>query len=196
MRKRFLFLAAVALTVLGSSCTTKQQGAELATASALVVGLPLIPFAGAYHAYHIASGDWRSERKAEKQLREILDPVYEKRIKLIQQRDPTADAKQAWLSGSTAFLPSLPRGNIFPGLEHTEFNLKEGFGAENYKKVLQSELLNYLETLMGKDPVHVQSGNVNYFTETYKQFIHVSWRYREAFNKVIYARLQSSTPER
>jgi hypothetical protein len=96
------------------------------------------------------------------------------------------------LSGARAFLPSVPHGNIFPGLENTEFNLKKGFGDENYERLQQNEFLRYLETLMGEDPVQVQNRKILYFSERYKQFIHVCWKYREAFNKEIYSRQMSS----
>jgi hypothetical protein len=111
---------------------------------------------------------------------------------LIQQRNPVEDANKAWLDGSTAFLPSGPGGNIFPGLERAEFNLKKDFGSQNYEKLLQSELPRYLETLMGDDPLQVQHPKVPYFSKQYKEFIHSGWKYREAFNKEIYSRLQSS----
>jgi hypothetical protein len=182
-------LCLLTLIALVPSCTTSRQEAqaELATATAMMVALPLIPVAIPTTAVRELN-----EKRAEKKLQDVLDPVYESRITLIQQRDPIADAKEAWLSGARAFLPSIPRGNIFPGLENTEFNLKKGFGSENYARLQQSEFLRYLETLMGKDPVQVQNRNIQYFSETYKQFIHVCWKYREAFNKEIYSRQMSS----
>ena len=125
-------------------------------------------------------------------MQDVLDPVYENRIKFIQARDPIADAREAWLSGARAFLPSGPNGNIFPGLENTEFYLKKGFGFENYERLQHNEFLRYLETLMGQDPVHVQNKNIQYFGEANKQFIRVGWKYREVFNKEIYSRQMSS----
>jgi hypothetical protein len=181
-------LITTALIALVPSCATSKQSAEfraadIATASALIVALPLIPVALPFHVVRELN-----ETKKEKQLQKVLDPVYESRIKLIQARDPVADAREAWLSGARAFLPSGPRGNIFPGLENTEFYLKKGFGSENYERLQQNEFLRYLETLMGKDPVQVQYTNIPYFSETYKRFIDVCWKYREAFNKEIYSR--------
>jgi hypothetical protein len=181
-------LITTALIALVPSCATSNQSAafrsaDIATTTALLVALPLVPV-----ALPISAARELSERKAEKRLQHVLDPVYESRITLIQQRDPIADATEAWLSGARAFLPSGPNGNIFPGLENTEFYLKKGFGFENYERLQQNEFLRYLETLMGKDPVHVQNSNVQYFSETYKRFIDVCWKYREAFNKEIYSR--------
>ena len=188
MKRPIQIITMGALVALVPSCTTSKQEAQLraayvATAATLIVGLPLIPVALPFHFVRELN-----EMKAEKQLQDVLDPVYESRIRLIQERDPIADAGEAWLSGARAFLPSLPHGNTFPGLENTEFNLKKGFGSENYGRLQQNQFLCYLETLMGNDPVHVQNRNIQYFSETYKQFIHVSWKYREAFNKEIYSR--------
>lgn len=184
-------VSALLLIILTPSCATsnraQQELAGVATGSALVVALPLIPFAA---TYHIVSGDLRREKKAEQQLRELLDPVYQERIKMIEQRNPVADATQAWSSGARALLPSIPNGNIFPGLERTEFHLKQDFAAKNYAELSNFEFLRYLEQLMGKDPVHLQHANINYYSETYKQFLHTTWRYRESFNKEIYFRLQ------
>jgi hypothetical protein len=181
-------LITTALIPLVPSCATSKQSAEfrsadIATASALLVALPLVPV-----ALPISAVRELSEMKAEKRLQHVLDPVYEARIKLIQARDPIADAREAWLSGARAYLPSIPHGNTFPGLENTEFNLKKGFGFENYERLRQNEFLRYLETLMGKDPVHVQNTSIPYFSETYKRFLDVCWKYREAFNKEIYSR--------
>jgi hypothetical protein len=178
-----------------SSCTTSKQEAKddlagLSTVSALVVALPLIPVALPFAAVREAH-----DAKAQKRLQAVLDPVYEKRIPLIQERDPIADAGRAWSSGARAFLPSIPRGNIFPGLEDTEFNLKKNYGAENYARLQQNEFMRYLETLMGDDPVQVQHSNTLYFSATYKRFLDAGWTYRKAFNKAMY-RYQMSSPEK
>jgi hypothetical protein len=159
----------------------------LFTVTGLVVALPLIPVA---FPYAVA---WRAhDAKAQKQLQSVLDPVYEKRIPLIQERDPIADAGRAWSSGARAFLPSIPRGNIFPGLEDTEFNLKKNYGAENYARLEQNELQRDLEALMGDDPVQVEHSNTLYFSATYVRFLHAGWTYREAFNKEMYIYMMSS----
>jgi hypothetical protein len=189
MKRPIQIIAMGALIALVPSCTTSRQEAQeqLATASAMMVALPMIPV-----AIPITAVRELDEKRAEKKLQDVLDPVYENRIRLIQERDPIADAREAWLSGARAFLPSLPHGNTFPGLENTEFNLKKGFGSENYGRLQQNEFLCYLETLMENDPVQVQNRNIQYFSGTFKLFIHVSWKYREAFNKEIYSRQMSS----
>lgn len=192
MTKTLPIIGAMILLGLAPSCATskeetRQNEAALVTTSALVAALPMIPVA---LPFNVVRGI--HERNAEKQLQNVLDPVYEKRITLIQQRDPVADARQAFSGGATAFMASTTRGSLFPGLEHTDFHLNRQFGLQNYARSQQSDLLQYLQKLMSKDPVHVQNKDVPYFTETYKRFIHVCWVYREAFNKEMYRHYMSS----
>jgi hypothetical protein len=188
---------AVLLAAVSLSCKTTEHASPalggLATTSALVAALPLIPFAG---AYHLVSGDVRKQRRAEQKLQEALDPVYQKRIELVEKRDPVGDAGQAWLDGFRAFLPSLPRGNLFPGIEGTEYHLKREFGDSNHEALQQSEFLRYLEVLMSKDPLHDQQKEVHYFSDKFKEFIRVCWDYRKAFNREMYSRLQKQDGER
>ena len=182
--------------VLVTSCTSMKQEAlgdftVLFTVSGLVVALPLIPVALPFAAVREAH-----DARAQKQLRAVLDPVYEKRIPLIEDRDPIADAGWAWSDGARAFLPSIPRGNIFPGLEDTEFNLKKNYGAENYARLEQNKFLRYLEALMGDDPVQVEHSNTLYGSATYKRFLDAGWTYRKAFNKEMYRYMMSSNHQR
>lgn len=149
----------------------------------MIVALPLLPVAMPYNIAREAH-----DRNAGKKLQDVLDPVYEKRITLIQERDPIADAKLAWSAGTKAFLPCAPGSSLFPGLENTEFNLNEQFGSENFARLQQSEFLQYLETLLSEDPVQLQHKNVNYFSETYKRFIHARWDYCVAFNQEMWPR--------
>ena len=192
MTKRITSSAVALLMVLMTSCTTSKQEAEedlagLSTVSALLVALPLIPVAMPFAVAREAH-----DARAQKQLQSVLDPVYEKRIPLIQERDPIADAGRAWSSGARAFLPAIPRGNVFPGLEDTEFNLKKNYGAENYARLEQNEFMRYLEALMGDDPVQVEHSNTLYFSATYRRFLHAGWTYREAFNREMYKYMMSS----
>jgi hypothetical protein len=167
-----------------SSERAKQEATGLVTVSAMAVALPLIPFAMPYGAITSAR-----EEKQNRKLEDVLDPIYEQRRGMVTVRDPVTDAGQAWTNGARAFLPSIPRGNIFPGLENTEFHRKQGnFASENYARIMESEFLRYLETLMGKDPLHIQNSNVLYFSITYKQFLKATWDYREKFNRETHAR--------
>jgi hypothetical protein len=85
---RFIQIIAVgALIALVPSCTTSKPEAQqsLVTASAMIAALPLIPVALPFHIVREVN-----ERKAEKQLQDVLDPVYQSRITLIEKRDPVA----------------------------------------------------------------------------------------------------------
>jgi len=189
MKRALPVITAVALIAFTPSCATSKQQTQqavVATTSALAA-LPLIPVAIPVTAIREAH-----ESKVEKHWEAVLDPVYEKRIALIQQRDPIADAGQAWTNGAREFLPSGPYGDIFPGLEDTEYHLNKQFAPDNYVRIQHNEFLRYLETLMGEDPVQVENKNISYFSDTWKQFIHVTWKYREAFNKEMYRRQLSS----
>ena len=189
MKRALPVITAVALIAFAPSCTTSKQQTQqavVATTSALVA-LPLIPV-----AIPVTASREAHESKVEKHWEAVLDPVYEKRIALIQERDPIADARQAWTNGARAFLPSGPCGDIFPGLEGTEYHLNKQFAPENYTQILHNEFLRYLETLMGKDPVQLQNEKIIYYNNTWKQFIDVCWKYRESFNKEMYRRQMSS----
>lgn len=190
------FIAVITLLALVPSCSTAKpaQGEPalggLYTVSALIVGLPFAPILmpiGVIQHVHVT--------KVEKQLEAKLDPEYAKKIQLIQARDPIADATQAWSAGTKSFLPSLPGGSLFPGIENTELiaelNSNKQFRSENYARLQQSEFLRSLETLLSEDSLQVQHENVPYFGETYKQFIRVSWNYREAFNHEMWRRYVS-----
>src|SRR5262245_12793823 len=124
MKRALPVITAVALIVFVPSCTTsKQQTQQVAAATTFaLIAIPLIPVSIPVTAIREAH-----ESKVEKHWAAVLDPVYEKRIALIQQRDPIADAGQAWTNGARAFLPSGPCGDIFPGLEHTEYYLNKQF---------------------------------------------------------------------
>lgn len=88
--------------------------------------MPLIPFTYGYRAI-----EDNNESKKDAVLYKKLDPVYQKRIEMIKARSPKADAEEAWNEGATAFLPSIPNGNYYPGLESTEYNMKNGEENQN-----------------------------------------------------------------
>lgn len=190
-------IAAITLIALVPSCATSKEVPPgppalggLMTVSALMVALPFAPVLmpiGIVQNIH--------ETKVEKQLRDVLDTEYAKRITLIQARDPIADATQAWSAGAKAFLPSAPGGDLFPGIEDTELNAElnsnKQFGSENYARVQKSEFLRSLETLLSEDPLQVQHRNVPYFSQTYKRFVQVCWNYRQAFNHEMWRRYVS-----
>ncbi len=184
MSKKHLsaFLAAI---IFATGCSTESANQNLggiATVSALVVALPLIPF-----ALPISAIEQNKDRKSDEALYAKLDPVYQKRIEMIEARSPKADAEKSWNEGTSAFLPSLPNGNYYGGLETTGYNLKNG--EENAKEIAANKLLTYLQTLLSDDPLQQQVQNWN---DTYKEFLHARWDYEKAFNLEMYQRIQSA----
>lgn len=168
------FLAALILTA-GCSTSNNRDDSGLLTASALLVALPLmplIPFTAGYQAIEDSE-----ERKQDAAIYKHLDPVYQKRIEMIKARSPKTDAEAAWNEGAVAFLPSLPQGNYYAGLEATEYNMKNG--EENREKIDANKFLMYLQTLLSDDPLQEQAHN---WSETYKKFLHVRWDYEKEFN--------------
>jgi hypothetical protein len=184
--KKHLSMFVVLLFVAG--CSTDSINQELggvATVSALTVALPLIPFAGAYHAI---SGDIRKEKEKERIIQEKLNPIYQKRIEMVKARLPKADADQVWKDGVTAFLSAAGRdGGIYPGLESTEFNLKDH--EENQRRIDSSNFLTYLQTLLSDDPLQQQART---FSRKHNEFFDVCLNYEESFNREMYQRIQNS----
>src|SRR5687768_12383580 len=68
-----------------TSCSTgakrelAQAGGGLATVSALVVALPLIPVAGVHQLVSSGGSGAKRERAAERELEALLDPIYHER---------------------------------------------------------------------------------------------------------------------
>ena len=154
----------------------------IATASALVVAMPLIPFAIPYSAIQQSQ-----ERKRDKALYEKLDPVYQQRIEMIKARSPKADAEAAWKENTVVFLPTTHGGDNYWGLEGTEYNLKNG--KENQGQIDANKFLSYLQTLLSDDPLQQQ---VQVWNDKYREFLEVCWAYEEAFNLEMYQRIQKS----
>jgi hypothetical protein len=182
-----VFLATI---IFVTGCSTDSTSHKLGDSgvldvSALMVALPLtplIPFTAGYRAIEDSK-----DRKNDEALYEKLDPVYQKRIEMIKARSPKADAEEAWNEGATAFLPSMPNGSWYPGLESTEYHLKNR--EENQKQIATNKFLTYLQTLLSDDPLQREVRNWN---EIFKEFLHVRWDYEKAFNLEIYQKIQNS----
>ena len=177
------------VAVLLASCASpqaQQNAAGLATVSAMAVALPLIPVAKSYLA--IVGDSGKDRRDA---LRARLDPVYEARTVMIDQRDPLRDVKTILQSGIKALLPSVPDGIVFPGLEKPGYDFSAF--AHNAEVVNRVELLAYLQTLMAKDPADnpQENGGLTYMGPTALRFQEATWRYKTAFNQAMYRALQN-----
>ena len=169
------FLSFLAVILFEAGCSTepaKRDDAGLATVSALVVALPLIPFVLPYSAIEQAK-----DRKKDEALYRQLDPVYQKRIEMINARSPKADADEAYKENAIAFLPTIPNGDIYCGLDKSEYDAKEG--QQNQQRINSSRLLTYLQTLLSDAPLQAQ---VRIWNQQYHDFLQTRWNYEKAFN--------------
>jgi hypothetical protein len=179
--------AFLATTLFMTGCSTESVNENLggvSTVSALVVALPLIPFALPFSAI-----EENNERKKDKALYEKLDPVYQKRIEMIKARSPKADADEAWNEKAIAFLPTTHDGDNYWGLEATEVNSKNG--KENQRKINSNQFLTYLQTLLSNDPLQEQ---VQVYNKKYLEFLDVRLDYEKTFNLEMYQRIQNPIP--
>ncbi|ASF17037.1 hypothetical protein K5M76_17880 [Shewanella xiamenensis] len=158
----------------------------LATVSALLVAVPLVPFAEAYHIINDTEG---KNRERARLLAEKYDPVYNERISIIEQRSAESDARNLINAGVVALLPSVPGVKIYPGLLPKQSEQIDH--SSNSKSIEANELLAYLSSLMDQDPSHKQAGPY-YFGEPYKKFISTGWAYKEAFNHIMLQQLNIS----
>ena len=169
----------LAVAVLASGCAGDAKGgggaAGLATASALVVALPLIPFANAYHA---VSGDVRKDAERLQQMNQELDPIYEKRIAIIETLNPREGAERVHGEGVEAYLPQQSDMQIYPGLKNTDVIDSKS----NANKVLGNAFLKYLQTLMDDDPIQKSEKYSSYYSPTFRQFRHLGYQYKASFN--------------
>ncbi len=169
-----------------SGCSTKGTSNEdstgLVTVSALIVALPLIPFALPYSIGHEIS-----EHHSDKVLYQHLDPVYKERIKMIQARSPKADAEQAWGDKTAVFLPTTHGGDNYLGLEGTKYSSRNG--GENQMLINDSPFLVYLQTHLSDDPLQTQVHNWN---KIYTDFLDARWAYERTFNSEILRLIQGT----
>jgi hypothetical protein len=180
------YLSAFLATILfAPGCSTKTVNENLggvATVSAVVVALPLIPFTLPFSAIQ-----QNNERKNDKALYEKLDPVYEKRIEMIKARSPKADADEAWNQNARAFLPVFAGEKFYPGLESAAFDSRSG--AENQTQIDSNKLLTYLQTLLSNDPLEQQ---VHFWNDIISEFHQTRFDYEKEFNLEMYQKIQAS----
>jgi hypothetical protein len=183
-RKPHPALIILAIVVPLCSCATderRSQGADragaAATTSAMVVALPLIPVVQLYHTLTGSSQRWKDQAE---ERRRIFDPIYEKRITMLSERDPVADAQMCWTSGESALLPSLPQAALYPGVEKERANQVNR--EQNFAAIERSELLSYLLRLMDRDPEHATGNGVQYSGPVWSAFVKASWAYKAKFN--------------
>jgi hypothetical protein len=178
-------MALLATILFAGGCKTEtvnQDLAGIATASALVVALPLFPIVFPYSAF-----EQIREMKEDEALYARLDPVYQKRIEMIRARSPKADADEAWNQKATAFLPTIPGGDNYWGLQGTEVNSKNG--TENQRQIDSNQFLTSLQALLSDEALQKQVKMPN---GRYREFLETCWDYEKAFNLEMYKRIQES----
>ena len=191
MNNKSLGIVSCLLLVGLAACSTSAKrevvdaGRGLATVSALVVALPLIPVAGIHGLASLAGPEAKRKRAAARELQARLDPIYEKRTAMIRQRDPVLDVKAAIKNGAMGFLPEFQYGVTFPGLKPAEHRSDFDFGRDNYAVVQANEITRYLDELLGRDPLHRQHLSVDYNSSIYRTFKRAANEYRAAFNREV-----------
>ena len=137
--------------------------------------MPLIPFANAYHA---VSGDVRKDAEHLKKMNQELDPIYEKRIAIIETLNPSEGADRAHSEGADAYLPQQSDMQIYPGLKNTDVVDSKA----NSGKIHGNAFLTYLQTLMDDDPVQKSDKYRDYYSPTFRRFRHLGSQFKASFN--------------
>ncbi len=164
-------------SLLLNGCASKQGLGGIATVSALVVALPLIPFAETYHAINDTQGKAKAQQE---QWRLQFDPVYKERIKLIEARNAIVDAENIFNNSDVAFLPVTYQSGLYTGLI---WNNEKTNGEINQKLIDNNDFLKYIQSLLSDDPVHEKTANYRYHSRIHDCFESTVFDYQSAFNQ-------------
>ena len=176
-REKKSAIALAALLMLNLQACTKQELGGVATVSALLLAVPLVPFAEAYHLINDTDG---KNKKAREAWRAQFDPIYAERTAIIQARKPADDALALFNEGTVAFLPTVPGSGYYHGLSSVGAAFKD---PENQSVIADNEFLLSMQTLMEDDPLHEETANYRYHSPTYDAFNEASKIYKTAFNQ-------------
>ena len=190
----------LAILVLTTGCKNFGGGSDLAgvaTASALVVALPLIPLA---ETYHIVNRTGKKQKVDKEYLMSVFDPIYAERTRLISERSPEDDALVLIDQGIVVYFPSSnpnsDQYNVYPGVfmpgSKNEL-IKDMDDRANYEKIMSNELGRYLWNLMSKDPSHesLETTRSNlYLSNTFRAFIAARFDYMERFNLTVFRSIE------
>jgi hypothetical protein len=170
----FLFLMA-ALSWL-SGCASKQDVGGGATVAALIVAVPLLPFAEVYHVINDTQG------KAKDQLvqwREHFDPVYQKRIDIIMSQNPITDAELRFNQQNIVFFPTERGSDTYIGLLWAQYDID---GAKNQQMIDNDPFLTHMQVLLVNDPTHEKVASYKYHSAIHDCFVEKAFNYKAAFN--------------
>ena len=170
----------------GTGCTSseaKQTAGGAATATTLLVALPLVPVAGAYHA---VTGDVDKEHAREEAKNAELDPIYEARRVAFSQRNPKDDADAVFHDG---FLVFLPYESAFVESNRVKMHdwRYEPFFYADYEKALAGSpvyksLCEYVFELPERWAYEKKHG-ILFSSETYLNYRHAVRDYVSQFNE-------------
>ncbi|MES1939082.1 hypothetical protein T5B8_02495 [Salinisphaera sp. T5B8] len=163
--------------------------AGLATVSALMVALPLIPFVETYDWINNTDEKRRAKRRA---LAAHFAPIYAERTRRIRARAPKADANQLADRGVHVLLPSTPGGVVYPGLAHDRW--ADVDHERNADKIAADPLAVELMQLMAPDAVQDEHAESHYSGQAWRDFIDAYFDYKTAFNEQMLARCEQQLP--
>jgi len=167
-----------------TSCASGVDNGGAITASAILVAVPLTPFADAKNAIYSAMSKANRERLAKK-----FDPVYKERNEIINNRDPIVDAYEVFNNGIVAYFSTDLSQNhgsrIYYGFPT---NAPPTTDYENNSLSFKNnDLLKQLKTLLYTDQSHESEENyMFYWFDTYIEFVKKSQEYKKIFNKAMF----------
>jgi hypothetical protein len=198
MLHRILFFLG-AISALGYVGCSSQGAGGLATTSALLVALPLLPAAEAYHAI---SGDIDKDKQRGVELASQLRPVYFERTKLTERRKPVEDAEKLISRGIIFIMPmDFPRKNSFnmyPGMPSGWIkDIPPLYAEETIEVIAKDHLALYLMTITSDDPRHDTSVIYAFSQDkVYRKFWQSRHLYKERFNKTMATKLKDANNSR
>lgn len=178
------------LVLLVAGCAHNRGGvvAGLATASALVVGIPFAPAAETLHAINQTG---KKQKEKREYLASVFEPIYSERTALIEERSPIVDAEKAislgvepYLTTSVAFEKSkFGIKPIYPGLSQRQMEAVNYLA--NIKMIKSEEFTRRLWQLLKLDPLHEENEGAKHYysgSKIYNSFLHERYFYMKEFN--------------
>lgn len=160
-----------------AGCVAKQDLGGLATVSALIVAVPLVPVAEAYHVINDTEGKASAQQQ---QWRASFDPVYQKRIAIIDNLDPRADAERKFAANTLGFFPIERDSKFLIGMNWGKNDVD---GVANQQIIDSDEELTNLQQLFADDPTHQKVAGHRYNSPIYDCFVAKAFTYRKVYNQ-------------
>lgn len=175
--KKIVLCSLIIFCLIG--CVSKRDLGGIATVSALVVAVPLVPFVEAYHVINDSDGKMKAQSKA---WRTQFDPVYLQRTQLLSERNAKLDALYVYKNTGEAYIPSVYEGDILFGVIYWKQKIN---APQNQQIILKSPLLADIQQLVYDDPTHVKVAGYKYHSDAYDCFTIEKIKYMVAFNQAM-----------